>query len=72
MAIEVALSSFAGATDDAKLAAFMSYAAAQTYKGVTVVLDEDRSYTVNDQQPLYSGFSIRGSARPADQAGAVI
>ncbi|MFD1825863.1 MULTISPECIES: hypothetical protein [Mumia] len=67
MPTELPLSSFSGVDDDARLAAFMTYAAAQTYKGTTVVLDEDRTYTFNNQQPLYSGFSIRGAIRPGDQ-----
>lgn len=62
------LSEFAGANDDAKLTAFMSYAAAQTYKGITVILDENRLYTFSTGQNLYDGFSIQGSARPQDQA----
>lgn len=62
------LSEFEGADDDAKLTAAMSYGAAQTYKGTTIVLDEQRLYTFSTPQPLYSGFSLRGSARVQDQA----
>lgn len=64
---ELPLSSFSGSTDDAKLSAAMSYAAAQTYKGATISLDEMRPYLFSQKQPLYSGFSIRGASRPADQ-----
>lgn len=64
---ELPLSSFSGVDDDAKLGAFMSYAAAQSYKGLTVVLDEARQYTFSTKRPLYSGFSIRGAIRPTDQ-----
>lgn len=64
---EVPLSAFAGATDDDKLSAFMAWAAAQTMRGITVVLDEARTYTFSRQQALYSGFSIKGSGRPQDQ-----
>jgi hypothetical protein len=62
------LSDFSGASDDAKLTAFMAYANAQTYRGITCELDENRLYTFSTRQPLYNGFSIRGSARPQDQA----
>jgi hypothetical protein len=65
--VEVPLSSFSGANDDAKLSAFMSWAAAQTYKGITVFLDENRLYQFSTTQNLYNGFSIRGIARPQDQ-----
>jgi len=65
---EVPLSAFAGTTDDDKLADFMAWAAAQTMRGITVVLDEARTYTFLRQQTLYSGFSIKGSGRPQDQA----
>lgn len=65
---EVPLSAFVGFTDDDRLSGFMSWAAAQTMRGITVVLDEARAYTFARQQPLYSGFSIRGSGRPQDQA----
>lgn len=61
------LSDFSGATDDAKLAAFMSYASSQTMRGITLLLDEARDYTFTQQQPLYSGFSIQGMHRPQDQ-----
>jgi hypothetical protein len=64
----VPLSSFAGATDDDKLSAFMSYAAAQTVRGTTVCLDEPRTYTFAAKQTLYDGFSIAGTNRPQDQA----
>lgn len=64
---DLPLSSFSGADDDAKLSAFMSYAMQQDYRGLTVVLDEARQYNFTQKQPLYSGFSIRGSGRPADQ-----
>lgn len=62
------LSEFAGATDDAKLAAFASWAAAQTYKGIPVQLDEPRAYTFAQPFPLYNGFGIIGDGRPVDQA----
>lgn len=64
---DLPLSSFSGASDDAKLTAAMSYAAAQTYSGGTIVLDENRQYSFSTKQPLYTGFSIRGSARATDQ-----
>ncbi|HSU02742.1 MAG TPA: hypothetical protein VLK03_09355 [Nocardioides sp.] len=65
---EVPLSAFVGLTDDDRLSDFMAWAAAQTMRGVTLVLDEARVYTFTRQQPLYSGFSIRGAGRPQDQA----
>ena len=65
---EVPLSAFAGDTDDDKLSDFMAWAAAQTMRGITVVLDEARTYTFLRQQTLYSGFSIKGAGRPQDQA----
>ncbi|GAA5113088.1 hypothetical protein GCM10023339_16970 [Alloalcanivorax gelatiniphagus] len=65
---EVPLSAFTGLTDDDRLSDFMAWAAAQTMRGITVVLDEARAYTFARQQPLYSGFSIKGSGRPQDQA----
>lgn len=61
-------SSFAGATDDDKLAAFMSYAAAQTYHGITLEFDEIRPYTFTKPVLTYSGFAISGPGRPMDQA----
>ena len=67
IAYEMPLSSFSGADDDAKLTTAMSHMAQQTYKGGTIVLDEDKQYTFSTKQPLYSGFSIRGSSRPTDQ-----
>jgi hypothetical protein len=65
---EVPLSAFVGLTDDERLSAFMNWAAAQTMRGITVVLDEARAYTFSRQQALYSGFSIKGPGRPQDQA----
>jgi len=62
------LGDFSGATDDDKLAAFMSYAGAQTMRGITCVLDEPRTYTFNQTRTIYSGFSIAGFHRPQDQA----
>lgn len=64
----VPLSSFEGFTDDDRLSAFMSWAAAQTHRGITVELDEARSYLFTRSHTLYDGFSILGSPRPQDQA----
>jgi hypothetical protein len=67
----VALDSFAGANDDAKLAAAASYAAAQTYKGIAIALDQNRSYTFTQQLAAYDGLAIVGATRrPVDQARA--
>jgi hypothetical protein len=46
----VAFSTFAGTSDDAKLASAVAYVAAQTYKPA-VVLDENRLYTFNSAHP---------------------
>lgn len=64
----VPLSSFAGATDDDRLSAFMAWGAAQTHRGTTVELDEVRDYVFTRRQVLYDGFSLLGSPRPQDQA----
>lgn len=64
---EIPLSSFGGVDDDENLALFASYVNQQTYRGFTAVQDEARQYDYFDKFPLYSGFSIRGSNRPADQ-----
>jgi hypothetical protein len=61
------LSDFSGANDDARLTAAMSYCKAQTYKGITILLDEAKTYQFYDKQPLYSGFSIMGAFQPHDQ-----
>lgn len=60
-------SEFAGANDDVKLAAFMSYAAAQTYHGITCMFDEVRTYNFTTPVTIYSGFSIAGPGRQVDQ-----
>jgi hypothetical protein len=60
------LSDFAGANDDAKLTAALTYAAAQTYKP-TILLDEAKQYSFSTKQPLFSGLSLRGSFAPHDQ-----
>lgn len=65
---EVYFSTLSGASDDAKLASFMSAQSALSMKGTTLVLDEARDYTFTQQQTLYTGFSIRGPFRPQDQA----
>jgi hypothetical protein len=65
--IMVRLSDFTGADDDAKLTAAMAYCAAQTYRGITILLDEAKTYTFATKQPLYTGFSIMGSFQPHDQ-----
>lgn len=65
--IMVRLSDFAGANDDAKLTAAMSYCSSQTYRGITILLDEAKTYSFSTKQPLYSGFSIMGSFQPHDQ-----
>lgn len=65
--IMVRLSDFAGANDDAKLTAAMSYCSTQTYKGITILLDETKNYSFSTKQPLYSGFSIMGAFQPHDQ-----
>lgn len=65
--IMVRLSDFAGADDDAKLTAAMSYCSAQTYKGITILLDEAKTYSFATKQPLYTGFSIMGGFMPHDQ-----
>lgn len=64
----VPLSSFAGATDDDRLSAFMAWGAAQTHRGITVALDEVRRYVFTRSHALYDGFSVLGSPRPQDQA----
>lgn len=64
----VRLSSFEGSTDDDRLSAFMSWGAAQTHRGMTVELDETRTYLFTRPHLLYDGFSILGSPRPQDQA----
>lgn len=64
----VPLSSLPGSTDDERLAAFMSWAGAQTYAGATCLLDEMRTYTFATSHPLYSGFAIQGAMRSQDQA----
>lgn len=63
----VPLSSFAGADDDARLDAFMSWAKAQTFRGAICQLDEMRTYVFNQHHQLYSGFAIQGAMRPQDQ-----
>jgi hypothetical protein len=65
--IMVRLSDFSGASDDAKLTAAMAYCAAQTYRGITILLDESKTYSFSTKQPLYTGFSIMGSFQPHDQ-----
>jgi hypothetical protein len=65
--IMVRLSDFTGANDDAKLTAAMAYCAAQTYRGITILLDEAKTYNFSTKQPLYTGFSIMGSFQPHDQ-----
>jgi hypothetical protein len=65
--IMVRLSDFSGASDDAKLTAAMAYCAAQTYRGITILLDEAKTYSFSTKQPLYTGFSIMGSFQPHDQ-----
>lgn len=67
---EMLFSTLAGADDDAKLLAAITAISALTLKGVTIVLDENRDYTFAAQQTIYSGFSIRGTFRPQDQARA--
>ena len=65
------LSEFSGATDDDRFAAAAAYAGAQTYRGISIQLDEMRTYRVTRPLPVYGGFSIVGAAgRPVDQARA--
>lgn len=54
------LDSFAGANDDAKLAAAMSYCGSQTYKPTIVI--GNRSHTFNNAITPYSGFRLLGSS----------
>lgn len=54
----VALDSFAGGSDDAKLTAAMSYAAAQSFP--PFILLNNRSYSFTSQRTLYNGFRLRG------------
>lgn len=65
--IAVRISDFAGANDDARLTAAMAYCAAQTYKGITILLDENKNYSFSTKQALYSGFSIMGGLQAHDQ-----
>lgn len=52
------LDSFAGGSDDAKLTAAMSYAAAQTHPPVIQLTN--RTYSFATQRILYTGFRLRG------------
>jgi len=54
----VALDSFPGSTDDAKLTAAMSSEAAQTYP--RPILLGPRAYTFNQARTLYDGFALIG------------
>jgi len=55
----VEVDSFAGADDDAKLAAAVSYAAAQTYKPTMRLAA--RRWDFSDQVELFTGFKLTGS-----------
>lgn len=54
----VPLRAFDGATDDDKLTAFMTYAGAQTHKGIACLLDENRQYTFTSKRDTYDGFTV--------------
>lgn len=62
------LSTFDGSTDDAKLTAAMAYIKSLPNRGVTIVLDEAKTYTFSQPQQLFSGFSLSGPYRTQDQA----
>lgn len=61
----VALDSFAGADDDAKLTAAMAYASAQTVK--PPILFGNRQYTFSTQRTVYSGLKLVGGFGHGDQ-----
>jgi hypothetical protein len=63
----VTLESFAGASDDAKLGAAMTYCNAQEFPP-TILMWENRDYgPFTTARTLYSGFAIDGGARFASQ-----
>jgi hypothetical protein len=60
----VPLDGFAGADDNAKLTAAMSYAAAQTYP--PPILLAARNHTFSGQRTLYDGFALHGVPGPSN------
>jgi len=62
---QVALDSFAGANDDAKLSAAMAYASGQTYK--PAIMLSNRQYTFTTSVTPYDGMAIIGTEPTHDQ-----
>lgn len=62
---QIALDSFSGANDDAKLAAAMAYASAQTYK--PAIMLSNRQYTFATSTTPYDGMAIIGTEPTHDQ-----
>lgn len=68
--IGVPLSSFGGANDSERLAAYDTArrAVGSGLHGFPVILDQNRTYQFTAQQSISDGFAILGSAIPVDQA----